>query len=112
VNVAELLYPNFNSAKNVVDMIQVFITSAAVDYSTNYDVQNCHIYLGDKSWTVQLGKILQPYASTASSNKATKNNHTTQLEYLPQSMKSYYCIMVAFFFSFGSIAQFGPWLPP
>jgi hypothetical protein len=40
VNIAKLLYPNFNSVKNVVDMIQVSVTSAAADYSTDYDVRN------------------------------------------------------------------------
>jgi hypothetical protein len=82
VNVSELWYPNFNSGKNVGDMIQISITSTAVDYSTDHDVWNCNTWLGDESWTVQLGEIVQLYASNESSNKATENNHTVQCRIL------------------------------
>jgi hypothetical protein len=40
VNVAKLFYPNLNSVKIVGDMTQVSVTSAAADYSTDYDVRN------------------------------------------------------------------------
>jgi hypothetical protein len=42
LSVVELLCPNFNSVKNVEDMIQVSRTSTATDYSSDHDIQNFH----------------------------------------------------------------------